>query len=81
LGDALDRDDPAPLARYEAERREALEGGAVWATDTLTRILLAREGAFLVPALKVLGLLLRIDPLRRLVLRRMALLDDPSRRA
>jgi hypothetical protein len=53
----------------------------VWATDTLTRILLAREGAFLVPALKVLGLLLRIDPLRRPVLRRMALLDDPSRRA
>jgi 2-polyprenyl-6-methoxyphenol hydroxylase-like FAD-dependent oxidoreductase len=81
LGQALDRDDPALLARYEAERREALEGGAVWATDTLTRILLAREGAFLVPALKVLGLLLRIDPLRRLVLRRMALLDDPSRKA
>ncbi|MFB6279495.1 MAG: hypothetical protein ABEK75_08305 [Salinibacter sp.] len=41
--------------------------------------MLAREGAFLVPALKVLGMLLRIGPLRRLVLRRMALLDDPSR--
>jgi 2-polyprenyl-6-methoxyphenol hydroxylase-like FAD-dependent oxidoreductase len=81
LGQALDRDDSSPLARYEAERREALEGGAVWVTDTLTRILLAREGAFLVPALKVLGMLLRVDPLRRLVLRRMALLDDPSRRA
>ena len=80
LDEALDRGRATPLARYEAERREALEGGAVWATDTLTRGLLAREGAFLVPALRLMNLLLRIGPLRRLVLRRMALLDDPSRR-
>lgn len=80
LEEALDRNRATPLARYESERREALEGGAVWATDTLTRGLLAREGAFLVPALRLMNLLLRIGPVRRLVLRRMALLDDPSRR-
>ena len=79
LDEALDWNRATPLARYAAERREALEGGAVWATDTLTRLLLAREGALLVPALQVFGALLRIGPLRRLVLRRMVLLDDPSR--
>lgn len=81
LDEALERGRSTPLARYEAERREALEGGAVWATDALTRILLARGGAFLVPALQLVDAVLRIGPLRRLVLRRMALLDDPSRRA
>jgi hypothetical protein len=59
---------------------EALKGGAVWVTDALTRGLLVREGAFLVPALRLVDVVLRIGPLRRLVLRRMAL-DDPSRRA
>lgn len=51
----------------------------MWVTDTPMCVLLALEGAFLVSSLKVLGMLRRIDPLRRLVLRRMALLDDPSR--
>jgi len=76
---ALDRDRPQPLHRYAAERREALGSGAVRVTDALTRVLLARGGAFLVPALWVFGLVLRIRPIRRAVLRRMALLDDPSR--
>ncbi len=76
---ALDRDRPQPLHRYATERREALGSGAVRVTDALTRVLLARGGAFLVPALWVFGLVLRIRPIRRAVLRRMALLDDPSR--
>lgn len=76
---ALDRDRPDPLARYADERREAVEGGVVWATDALTQILLAREGAALVPALRGAGFLLKLRPLRRAVLRRMAMLEDPSR--
>lgn len=80
LDAALDRDQAPSLASYEAERGDALETGAVWTTDALTRLLLAREGAFLVPALQFLGRLLQIGPLRRAVLRRMALLDDPSRK-
>jgi len=60
---------------------EALKDGAVWAADALTRGLLVREGAFLVPALRLVDVVLRIGPSRRFVPRRMALLDDPSRRA
>lgn len=78
---ALDRDRPQPLHRYAAERREALGSGAVRVTDALTRVLLARGGVFLVPALRAFGFLLRAQPIRRAVMRRMALLDDPSRTA
>ena len=80
LETALDEGRSAPLDWYESKRREAIEGGAVWATDLLARVLLARGGAPLVPTLRMLGTLLRVGPLRRLVMRRMALLDDPSRR-
>ncbi|WP_263789953.1 FAD-dependent oxidoreductase [Salinibacter sp.] len=79
LSEALARDRADPLVQYETERRKALEGGAVWATDILTQALLAWEGAFLAPALRLLGTALQARPVRRFVMRRMALLDDPSR--
>lgn len=80
LDAALDRDRATPLVQYETERRDAIKSGAVWATDALARFLFAWEGALLVPTLQFLGALLRFGPLRRSVLRRLALLDDPSRK-
>jgi 3-(3-hydroxy-phenyl)propionate hydroxylase len=79
LSRALDRDTLKPLVRYTSERREAVEAGAVWATDQLTQVLLARRGTLLAPFLRLFGFLLRFGPLRRAVMRRMAMLDDPSR--
>lgn len=76
---ALNQNTPRPLTTYAAERREAIDTGAVWATDRLTQVLLARRGAFLVPFLRAFGLLLRVRPLRHAVMRRMAMLDEPSR--
>lgn len=79
LDTALDQGAPEPLDRYAAERRQAIQGGAVRVTDALTRLLLAGQGALLVPALWTTGYLLRYQPLRRWVMGRMAMLDDPSR--
>lgn len=79
LGKALKRDTPASFSAYTSERRDAIETGAVWATDRLTQFLLARRGTFLVPFLRLFGFALRLRPLRRAVMRRMAMLDDPSR--
>jgi 2-polyprenyl-6-methoxyphenol hydroxylase-like FAD-dependent oxidoreductase len=78
--ETLEREDPAPLAAYETERRSAVEGGVVRVTDRLTRILLAGRGTVLVPALRLVGTALKLRPIRRLVMRRMAMLEDPSRR-
>lgn len=79
LDRALKRDTSDPLSGYTSERREAIETGAVWATDRLTQLLLARRGTFLVPFLRLFGFALRIRPLRHMVMRRMAMLDEPSR--
>jgi 2-polyprenyl-6-methoxyphenol hydroxylase-like FAD-dependent oxidoreductase len=79
LNGALKEDTISPLSRYASERREAVETGAVWATDRLTRLLLARRGTFLVPFLRIFGFALRLPPLRHVIMRRMAMLDEPSR--
>lgn len=79
LDRALERTHSAPLHRYASERRDAIETGAVWATDRLTQLLLARRGTFLIPFLRTLGAALRLRPVRHMVMRRMAMLDDPSR--
>lgn len=79
LEEALKRDASAPLSRYASERQEAIDTGAVWATDRLTQLLLARRGTFLVPFLRLFGFVLRFRPLRHMVMRRMAMLDEPSR--
>jgi 2-polyprenyl-6-methoxyphenol hydroxylase-like FAD-dependent oxidoreductase len=79
IHETLGRGDPAPLSTYEAERRSAVEGGVVRGTDRLTRVLLAGRGAVLVPALRLFGAALELRPIRRFVLRRMAMLEDPSR--
>jgi len=79
LDQALKKDASTPLLRYASERRDATQTGAVWATDRLTQLLLARRGTLLVPFLWLLGLALRVPPLRRVVMRRMAMLDEPSR--
>lgn len=76
---ALKQGTSTPLLSYASERRDAIETGAVWATDRLTQLLLARRGTFLVPFLRLFGLALWLRPLRRVVIRRMAMLDEPSR--
>jgi len=79
LDEALERNTSVPLSRYASERRAAIETGAVWATDRLTQLLLARRGTFLLPFLRLFGFALRLRPLRQMVMRRMAMLDEPSR--
>lgn len=75
LLEALERDDPAPLAAYGRARRAAIEEGVNRFTDRLTRVLLFRRGRALRPALRLAGLALRLPPVRRGILRRMAMLE------
>jgi 3-(3-hydroxy-phenyl)propionate hydroxylase len=78
---ALERDDPAPLAGYERQRRRAVESGVNPFTDRLTRLLLFAGGRLIRPLLAVASLALRLPPLRRRFLRRAAMLDslEPGR--
>jgi 3-(3-hydroxy-phenyl)propionate hydroxylase len=71
---------PAPFSEYESERRQALGGRAFRLVDLLTRMLAAGPRSLLFPTLRLAGLLMRIGPIRRRALWRMAMLDDPSRR-
>lgn len=71
---ALDSDSAAPLADYERGRREAIVEGVNEFTDRLTRFLLFREGRLFRPMLRTADLVLRIPPLRRRFLRRIAML-------
>lgn len=79
LVDALGDGDPAPFSEYVAERRKAIRGRAFRLLDLLTRALAVGRETLLFPTLRVVGLLLRIGPIRRRALWRMAMLDDPSR--
>lgn len=74
LVDALRQDDAAPLAAYERQRREAVQRGVNRLTDGMTRLLLTGRGSLLRPMLMLVDLALRIRPLRRRLLRRMAML-------
>lgn len=75
LLEALERDDARPLLAYERARRTAVERGVNVFTDRLTRGLLFRRGRALRPVLRLASLALRIPPLRRRLLRRVAMLD------
>lgn len=72
---ALERDDPAPLADYERRRRQAVEGGVNRFTDRLTRLLFFAGGRLIRPLLALASLALRLPPLRRRFLRRVAMLE------
>lgn len=75
LPGALDARDPAPLTAYASERRAAIREGVNPFTDRLTRVLLFRRGRWVTPILHVANLILRIRPLRRKLLRSLAMLD------
>lgn len=75
LVQALAGDDPQPLAGYAEARRAAIAHGVNPFTDRLTRALLAGRGAWIRPVLGLASTLLRVAPLRRRMLRRLALLE------
>lgn len=77
---ALEENNPAALGPYDAERRSAVQSGVARITDWLTQNMLAVRPTLVVPIFRIAGFLLRIGPLRRLVMRRLSMLDDPSRR-
>lgn len=74
---ALQADDAAPLADYERRRRPEVERGVNAFTDRLTRLLLFGRGRAIRAVLSLARLALRIAPLRRRFLRRIAMLRDP----
>lgn len=76
LDEALEVDAEKPLAAYARRRRRAIEGGVNPFTDRLTRGLLAAGGRFMRPALKGASIVLKVGPLRRRVLRRLAMLGQ-----
>lgn len=78
LAAALEADDPAPLAVYGHHRRGAVEQGVNPFTDRLTRLLLFAGGRLIRPLLAVVRQALRLPPLRRRFLRRIAMLDRRS---
>ena len=75
LLEALEADAPGPLKGYAERRRRAIEGGVNPFTDRMTRLFLFREGRLLRPMLRAADLVLRLRPLRRRFLRRIAMLD------
>lgn len=72
---ALEQGVADPLEAYAERRRRAIEGGVSPFTDRLTRLLLFRVGRLIRPMLRSADLLLRVGPLRRRFLRRIAMLD------
>lgn len=72
---ALESGDPGPLERYDRERREEIVRGVNRFTDRLTRFLLGGRGRLLRPVLGATSLALRLPPLRRRFLLRLAMLD------
>lgn len=72
---ALISDPEATLQAYGDSRRAQIAQGVNRVTDIMTRILLARRGRFIRPALAGANLALHVPGLRRKILRRMAMLD------
>ena len=81
LHEALTVGDPAPLAAYDRDRRETIAHGVNAFTDRATKLLLLGREQALVPMFRLAGLALRLGPLRRRMLRRIAMLDVPRRAA
>lgn len=76
LVEALAVDEGRPLVDYATRRRRAIERGVNPFTDRLTRLLLAGRGRLIRPITKGANVILRIGPLRRRVLRRLAMLNQ-----
>ncbi len=66
---------PESLAEYERTRRAAVERGVNPFTDQLTRLLLFGGGRLIRPALAAARFVLRVGPVRRRFLRRIAMLE------
>lgn len=77
LVEALGTDDVQPLVAYARRRRGMIEHGVNRFTNWLTRLLLIGRGRHLRPLLKAANVLLRVRPVRRRVLRRLAMLPSP----
>lgn len=74
LQTALAENSREPLERYAIERKAAIEAGVNRFTDRMTRILLARGGRMIRPAMRLISLALHVPPLRKRILRRLAML-------
>ncbi|MDX1583754.1 MAG: hypothetical protein R3338_09165, partial [Thermoanaerobaculia bacterium] len=72
--ESLERDDPAPLARYAEQRRIEIEKGVNPFTDRMTRILLFGNGRLVRPAFRTMSAVMKLQPLRRRFLHRLAML-------
>lgn len=73
--EALGTDDVMPLMDYATRRRQVVEHEVNRFTDRLTRLLLLGRGRLLRPILISANAVLRIKPLRRRILRRVAMLN------
>ncbi|MEZ6097737.1 MAG: isochorismatase family protein [Pirellulaceae bacterium] len=73
--EALDRNSSDPLEAYAHRRRREIREGVNRFTDLLTRVLLFRRGRMLRPLLRLANASMRIPPVRRRFLRRLAMLD------
>jgi len=74
LLEALDSGSPDPVALYARSRREEIQEGVNRFTDLLTRILLFGQGRLLRPVLTLANLATRLPPLRRRMLKNLAML-------
>lgn len=81
LLEGLERGETTPVERYGRARREAVEQGVNAFTHRMTRVLLIARGRWIKPALKLVDLGLRLRPLRRRFLRRIAMLPARERRS
>ena len=68
-----------PFSGYVEERQEALRGATFRLLDLIKRLLILGRGFLLFPTLRFAGLVMKLGPIRRRVLRNLAMLDDPSR--
>lgn len=78
LVEALDRGAPETLRRYGQLRRDAVVEGVNRFTDRLTRALFVGRGRAIRPVLRVVSAALGLRPLRRRLLRRLAMLEEEA---
>lgn len=73
--EALDQGDNTPLLRFGVERRRKILKGVNRFTDNMTRLLLMGEGRMIRPTLGLVNTALHVPPVRRRILRRLAMLE------
>ncbi|MGE0172655.1 MAG: FAD-dependent oxidoreductase [Oligoflexales bacterium] len=79
LADALARNEPAHLRRYEAERRQIVRARVNRFTNLLTRLLLGNGGRWLRFVMQVAGLACRVRWVQRQILKKLAMLGKEAR--